>query len=237
MKILVSVATYELSKRVGNQRAAREFNEQCSTPRKESLPAARLIHRLGQLVGGVTLYHCAGSCLPKLRSRAFGAALRSGAEYWLMVDDDVECDSNTLASMLEVAGLPGDRRAVVLPCVLRGGSKSVNVVLDPEGLIQQRHATSSGAVYTRRALRAGTGAMILTRGAIEALKDASDDLRFKDEDGSEQWAVFAMLLNDGNWFSEDYSFTARLKPAGVELLALLTGYSSHDGAVLDLSTI
>lgn len=247
-RVFASTLTYELGRQLGIQEAAAEFRAQLMDPSRESLPVVRLFARLARLAE-VEVYHGASTTLPKARSRAAHAALQSGCEYWLMCDDDVECDAETLASMLQAAGESYSARAVVLPCLMRGaGDEKATVNVQFDGLLP----LVSGGSTLRTARRAGTGCMLLTREALVRLYShysydpaldssmtmAGERLAFRDDDGEAKLALFQLLVtSQGEWFGEDFSFCERLRSAGVPLVALLSGHSSHAGAVLDLSTI
>jgi hypothetical protein len=232
MKIFVSVATYELGKRLGVERAAREFLRMCERPLRGDLPAARMVARLREL-GDVALYHGASTTLPKLRSRAADAAWQSGADLWVMVDDDVECDTATLARLIKLAG---DARVSVLPCAVRGvaGDAELNV------RFAEKLVDVAGGIPFRRAELAGTGCMVVTRAALQRVRDAMQaDGKWIDDDGQQKLALFEMHRDreSGEWFGEDFSFCRRLRAAGVQIRALMQGVSSHDNQTIQLESI
>ncbi len=240
MKIFVSCATYELTKRLGIREASEAFIRQCDGEITVEIPAARLIHRL-RAFGDLTLYHQAGSCLPKMRSDAADAFWRSEADVWVMVDDDVECTTETLRVMLK--GLDG-YNIVVLPCRLRGhleDSKRVLINLEfssPVALLRD------GVLY-RPCRRAGTGCMMVTRGALGLMREKFADLTWLNDehdgnfdDPGIKLALFSMLRDDGGrWYSEDISFTLRARDAGIQILAPLSGASMHAGLALPLQEL
>lgn len=234
--VFFSTLTYELGRQLGIARAQREFLAQCQNPTRASLPVARMAGRLRQLAD-VELFHGASTTLPKARSRAAHAALRSKADFWLMCDDDVECDSGTLQRMFAAAGDPDSFSAVVLPCLMRGDateSSTVNVTFaDPPPPLE-----SVGGATVRKCIRAGTGCLLLTRAALEEVSCLPLPL-WIDDDGEQKCPVFDPIFNEaGQWLGEDLSFCQRLTGvAGVELRALLSGASSHAGNVLSLDSI
>lgn len=245
--IFVSCATYELGKRLGIEAAAREFVRMCEQPQRGDLAAARMVARVraAGLGHDVTLYHGAGTQLPKLRSRAAAAAWASGADYWLMVDDDVECDSQTLRSLFVAARDPKEAAVIVLPCLLRGVGierQTVNVKFEPGQLI----ALMRGAPV-RSVSAAGCGCMLVTRAALEQVRDcfAAERIWWDDDDGARKPALFACVFEgcsaDSNeptsWLGEDLSFVRRLREASVPVFALLSGISVHDDLALQLESI
>lgn len=229
--IFVSVLTYELGKEHGLENAAAEFLRQVGTPDNEALPAARVVARLRD-IDEVQLYHGAGTCLAKARSRAAQAFLESRCDRWVMVDDDVETNTSTLERLLSAAGLS---HVSVLPCLVRGSTDDhrVNVVWGGE-LVQVVNG-----VRVRSVKRAGCGLMVVPRAPLE--RAAKDCPRWIDDDGTSKAALFYEMLApvDGadtvRWLGEDYSFCARLGSSDVPIVGLVEGVSVHDGRALLLT--
>jgi hypothetical protein len=201
-----------------------------------------MVARLRRL-GDVGLYHSFGSCLAKMRSRQAHAALQSGAHFWVMLDDDVECDQQTLLSLLALAGDPDEPRVAVLPCLLRGTS-------DDQRVVNVKWASSlvlAGSMGTGRPIEhAGTGCMVVTQMALQLVaQHCSKELpQWRDDDGVAKLPLFHQLFEpndpkDGTsaWYGEDLSFCRRLRRAGVEILGLTKGWSFHDGNQLNLSEL
>jgi hypothetical protein len=238
--LFVSVATYELGKRHGAEGAAREFTRQCEQPTKSDLPAARMVARLRTL-GNVGLYHMFGSTLAKMRSRAAHAALQSKADFWIMIDDDVETDVRTLVSLLALAGDADAPRVAVLPCLLRGTSDEQRVV----NVKWESSLLLAGSMGTARPIEhAGTGMMVITRAGLQQVFErAGRELPvWRDDDGVAKLPLFHQLFepnDDGTskWFGEDLSFCRRVRRSGVEIFGLTKGYSWHDGNQLDLADV
>lgn len=232
--VLVSALTYELGKQLGIERASRQFIAQCEHPNRNSLPVARMIARLRQL-SEVIVYHGFSTSLPKARSRAAHEALSSAADFWLMCDDDVECDTDTLGRMFVIAGTAVPA-AVVLPCVLRGTAadrSEVNVQLTKGSI-----PISIGGFAAQTIDRGGTGMMLLNRAALERVSDHyRSELAWRDDDGVSKIALFQPILSGGEWLGEDFSFCDRLLAAGVGLWAVLDGVSLHAGEGLRLASI
>lgn len=240
--LFVSCATYELGKRLGAEGAAREFTRMCEAPTKTDLPAARMVARLRTL-GDVGLYHSFGSNLAKMRSRQAHAARESGAHFWVMLDDDVECDQSTLLSLLALCGDPDEPRAAVLPCLLRGTSdeqRIVNVKWKGSLVLAGSHGTGRSVEH------AGTGCMVLTQAALVMTAERWRDSLplWRDDDGVAKLPLFHQLFEaneqeDGThaWYGEDLSFCRRMRLAGVEILGLTKGWSFHDGNQLRLDEL
>lgn len=232
--IVVSLLTYELGKALGIDGAAREISLQLSGEASgaDELPAVRTIQRLRGL-DELMLYHGASTTLPKARSRAAHAALGMPlADLWLMVDDDVETDLDTLSRLVAIARAG---KVAVLPCAVRSTAHDHRVnVLWGGSLVDVCNGVSSRAVS-----RGGCGLMIVPREALErVINDFRPALEYRDDDGVDRVAVFAQMFTGERprvWLGEDYSFCARLQASGIELAAPVEGQSIHDGVVLDLA--
>jgi hypothetical protein len=240
--IVVSLLTYELGKSLGIDGAAREVSSQLAGEclDGDELPAVRTIQRLRGL-DELMLYHGASTTLPKARSRAAHAALAAaGADLWLMIDDDVETDLDTLSRLIAIARAG---KVAVLPCAVRSTALDhrINVLW---------HGTLVGVangVSSREVSRGGCGLMIVPRSALERVIDQyRDELAYQDDDGAERVAIFSQLfvrVLRGNsppgdvrlWLGEDFSFCERLRASGVEIAAPIEGQSIHDGVMLDLA--
>lgn len=231
--IVVSVLTYALGKELGIAGAARELSRQFSDGTGDVLPCVRTIQRLRGL-DELMLYHGSSTTLPKARSRAAHAALAApNADLWVMIDDDVETDLDTLARLVAIARAG---KVAVLPCAVRstGNDHRVNV------LWQGSLIDPTGGVSARAVARGGCGLMIVPRAALERMRFTySAALSYLDDDGQKRVALFAQMftgdLDSQMWLGEDYSFCERCRAAGVELAAPVEGHSIHDGAILDLA--
>jgi hypothetical protein len=231
--LFVSCLTYELTRRVGVERSGAAFVQMVRAPDESSLPSARAVARLIQLGAEVELFHGVSSCLPKARSRAAAAALKSGAAYWLMCDDDVEAPTETLVALINAAGPPDEPRISVLPCLVRGSAQRSNCEFRGEARLN-----AQAGVWVRAVSLAGCGMMVVTRAALERLFDVyADELGFTDDDGQPRVALFNMLLEPPRWYGEDYSFCVRADRAGIPIDALVQGTSSHDGQSLELGSL
>jgi hypothetical protein len=239
--VFVSVATYELGKQIGVEAACREFLRQCENPTRNDLPAARMVARLRTLAD-VGLYHSFGSNLSKMRSRQAHAALTSDFQFWLMMDDDVECDQSTLLRLLATAGDPDKPRAAGLPCLIRGTAEE-QTKLNVEWESSLLMAGAGGTCRPAKSI--GTGCLVLTRQALLQVTENARTLRllpWLDDDGVVKMPLFTQLFeaNDSGsyaWLGEDISFCRVLRKSGVELLGLTSGWSVHDGQKLELDTL
>lgn len=235
--IVVSVLTYALGKELGIRGAAQEFSAQLLDPdHPESLPCVRTITRLRGL-DEIMVYHGASTTLPKARSRAAHAALAAvAADLWVMIDDDVETDLDTLARLVAIARAG---RVAILPCAVRSTDTDHRVNVTWAGSL----ITPIGGVSARAVSRGGCGLMVVPRPALERVHHAyAPALSYLDDDGERRVALFAQAFvgqfdigEARTWLGEDYSFCDRLRAAGVELAAPIEGKSLHDGVMLDLA--
>lgn len=234
--IVVSLLTYELGKALGIDGAAHEVATQLSgdcLPGDE-LAAVRTIQRL-RSIDELMVYHGASTTLPKARSRAAHAALAaSAADLWVMVDDDVETDPDTLAQLIAIARTG---TVAVLPCAVRStsGDKRVNVVWHSALVQVDKRGVSSRAV-----LRGGCGLMVVPRTALQLVTDDyRSELSYRDDDGEERVALFSQLFlgSPRVWLGEDYSFCARLRASGIAIAAPVKGQSIHDDMLVNLRDV
>jgi hypothetical protein len=229
----VTPSTYALGKAMGVERAGAAFLEMIDKPSAKSdcLPSARMICRL-QEMGKVTMWHGWGTDLPKLRSRAAYAAFEGACDQWVTLDDDVECDTATLRSLVEMAG---HERIAVLPCLIRGSKAeagALNVVF--EGAL----LTPSPGGLARPCKRGGTGCMVVGGQALaRMMMHYRDELGWLDDDQRMKVALFEARVQQQQWFGEDYSFCNRARSLGIEILSPAAGRSNHDGRILDLAAI
>jgi len=222
--IFVATLTYALGKQLGFESATAEFNRQVAKPDSFSLPCARLIGRL-RAVDDVAIYHDASAtCLGKARSRAAFAALQANADVAIFVDDDVECDANTVANLLDVVCHNEDDVVCVAPCVTRG-SNVVNVAFPADPVVR---STKDGT-RTVQIVSGGFGLVAMLTKTLRRIVEQHPDLHFRDDDGALKPAIFFDLLIGELWLGEDVSFCYRTLAAGVRLEALASGLTMHAG--------
>lgn len=234
--IVASLLTYQLGKELGIDGAAREIASQLAGEGfpGDDLPAVRTIQRLRSL-DECMLYHGASTTLPKARSRAAHAALAAlSADLWLMLDDDVETDLDTLSRLVAIAR---GGRVAVLPCAVRSTRTDhrINVVWR-DALVHVEQGVSSRAVEA-----GGCGLMVVPRTALQrVINDYRAELSYQDDDGQERVGVFAQMFvqrpaQPRIWLGEDYSFCERVRASGIEIAAPIEGKSVHDGIGLSLA--
>jgi hypothetical protein len=237
--ILLSVITYELSKRLGEKAAQAEFHRQAldtlidSPTGEKILPAAMVVRRLRRLAEVALLHDAGGTSIGHARSRAFSVAERGARngkiDLWISCDDDVQADQETLRHLVQSID-PDEPQIVIVPCWLRNSTPVVNITLDPDAVLDR--VSPSGA-RLRRALYGGFGIVAVSRAALVELGQLYRDLTFVDDDSVERIGIFCEFLKDGWWYREDYAFFSRV-PEHIRIEALLSGVTDHDGKILRL---
>jgi hypothetical protein len=226
--VVFSTMVYALGKDLGLVDASAEWTRQASDKSAAELPAARMLHRVRELLPDVTLgVHAdiAATSIPRSRSRAFHAA--KGADFWFACDDDVEATIDAVAAMLAAADVLTPR-IVFLPCKLRGR--------DVVGVKFSTRAMES-AHNVRPIESSATCAYVANGPALRVLADTCQHLRYRDDDGVPRLALFHEILDGGEWLGEDVSFCVRAALCGIELVAVTTGTSAHDGQILKLDLL
>lgn len=237
--LFVSTATYALGKQIGFERASAEFQRQLEQPTANSLQCVRVIARLRELEPVAVWHDASATSIGKSRSRAFFEFLRSGADVWITVDDDVDADTQTLHWLLS-AVRSSTPRVCLAPCLTRG-SNVVNVAL-PRVRQPADSRELPGGGRTMRVLAGGFGLVAISRLAAQTMADFFPHLGFLDDDQQLKLAVFQEMLarepeGHHTWCGEDVSFCRRAQLAGVQTECLLTGYTVHDGQALKLADV
>jgi hypothetical protein len=233
--IYVSTACYSLGRELGHDDAIEEFRRQVLRDlNDESLAAAKTIARLRNLEEIVLHIDAGATSIGRTRSRALFEAWRhpSNPDVWVMCDDDVEADKQTLAWLVEAARKT--RGVVLAPCWLRRREPVVNVILTEAGIVLP--LSDGGAIMPCAA--GGLGLAAMHRDAIDRVWSARmPELAFLDEDGSEKCGCFVEVLSGGKWWTEDLSFFIRWLPDDVARHCLLSGRTCHDHRLLDCSSV
>lgn len=250
--IVVSTMVYALGKELGFEEAEAEFYRQLEDPTIESLPCVRTIHRLRALGLPVGLrLDCNSVSIGMARSRAFHEAHERCAapgDVWVMVDDDVEADTQTIKHLLEA--VRGDEPRICLaPYVLREASV-VSVAIAPDA--KPRLLDTGGIVWPTKG--GGLGLAAVNFAALSRMSIGyAATLTYFDTDGVPRLAVFHELISSdpmpsvqrngvvlevaGSWLGEDVSFCKRAADLGIPVEALGTGHVKHAGQTLQLDVV
>jgi hypothetical protein len=270
VKIYATMACYMLGRALGIDTAQQVLAKMMSAPLgadgedQSTIEGVATLRQLSQ-IGDVECRVDAGAtCIAKSRCRAFDAALKSDAEVWVSVDDDVLADAQTLAWL--VGAVATTRPAVcVAPCLLRpGGGRppTANVEFYSTVLTGVQVPLSCASDLCndglkRRIKRAGLGLFAINRAGLDELHflatlyehDGSSTVptRYLDDDGVVRDRVFFDSLVENRthpnancrWLGEDLAFFEYLRHCARawELDALVRGRTVHAGAELDLEQL
>jgi hypothetical protein len=230
--LFVSSQFYALGRQVGITQAVRQVQIQLQAPNSDSLPVVRTIHRL-RLIDELQLRLDTGAtCIGKARSRAFDAALKSGCEVWIAVDDDCEATTATLRWLIEA--VRSSDGICTLPYLLRGSeTKSTTLSLRLHNYQTQALRALSNGGLAMPALEGGFGLVAMSRHAMVEIAAANQDTLYEDDDGERKLGLFHEIMKDGKWYGEDISFFRRV-PTNVTIETLCTGETAHGKEVLKL---
>jgi hypothetical protein len=238
--IFVSTMLYALSKKLGYEAAHTELMKQVqahdvhSSTDWRGIPAAATIARIA-LIDEETEVNVTsgGTVISKCRSIAAAEFLRSAADVWFQVDDDVEVSREALEGM--AAQARAEPCAVIAPCVLR------------ETLEPSIHAPTVEVLTDCRTLKGrfpmqvinggGFGCVAISRPVIERMHaEGGPALDFTERDGITRRALFADRIAEGKWWTEDLAFCRDLE--GIfPIYAVRCGTTRHNGQALDLRTL
>jgi hypothetical protein len=238
-RAFVSTSFYVLGRQLGMAGADVEARRHMNNPgNKDALPVARTVYRLCMLTDCQVYLDCGATIIGKSRSRAFHEAFESDADAWISCDDDVEVETDTAASLIEVLDEPTPR-IVIVPCMMRVPehvNPSLNVHLPMVRV--ERYAAGARLVALPRGEGGGFGMVGMNRAAMRAIVEqpGMEKNFFTDHDGRRKLAVFHDILENGIWYGEDVSFFRRV-PANVTVEALLVGTSTHAGIRCHLESL
>jgi hypothetical protein len=233
--LFVTTTIYGLGRQYGLEQAPRAFELQLEAPGRDSLPVVRNIVRLRTIEQLQIRLDCGSSSLAKCRSRAFHAALASGADTWIAIDDDVEATRLTLEWMIEAVQTSDG--VCIVPYLQRGLSSApptALVTFQADAVDRMRELRVGGKVAP--AIHGGFGLVAVSHHAMVEIAAANQHLAFDDDDGVSRLAVFHELIASRKWWGEDLSFFRRV-PTNVPIEALITGESSHQGNTLHLEDL
>lgn len=237
--IMFTTHTYALGWALGIDEASEELHRQIAKPDGKSLPVVRTIHRL-RTVDELCIWTDSGATrIAESRSRAFHQALHSGAEVWFACDDDCEATLETLQWMVEaVRGRNGVCIAPYWARLARDRLPGINCNLprlEPGQKHPVRELSHGGKVIPCN--YGGMGLVAMSRKAMMDTADQNAAHVYQDQEGTVRLAMFLELIDEqGFWLGEDLAFFRRLPPS-VAVEALITGHTSHNGNMLDLSVI
>jgi len=232
VKVYASCSSYALGCVLGPYEASRAISVAVADVKQaEIIPGVAVLRKLRELAELELRVDGGATQIAKCRSRHFDAALKSDAELWFTVDDDIDATLPTLALLLEAVSDDAPR-VCFAPYLQRGTDKVL--VTWPEVTSERR--LQGGRV--RSALYGGFGLVVVNRPAMHLV--ARDAPTFFDAVGDEvpkSAAFLETITKEGYWLGEDFAFFERARRAGVIVEALVDGRVQHAGATLDLSTL
>lgn len=238
MHVFASCSSYTLGQMTSSREACALISAACGDlEATQLLPAVHALRELRRLAEVELRVDGGAQCIAKCRSRHFAAALKSAADVWFTIDDDVDTTRETLALLLAAVGDDAPR-VCFAPYPMRNDPQVAAVEWTSVYLDREVVSLESAAKgHVRSALRGGFGLVAVNRAAMVKLVQ-SDVPRFLDDDGERKPAVFHEYIDSaGKWLGEDFAFFERARSAGVTIEALVTGETTHNGARLDLGVL
>ena len=238
--IFITTFAYALGWNMGMERAAAEFRRQLEHPDNDSLPVVRTITRLRKLDTVCLWLDCGATRLAESRSRGFHQAVQSDADVWFTCDDDCEATLETLDWMIEAVR---DRPTVCLaPYWARLSElqeERINLKIPPlpEGLTRTFRELKGGG-KTMPAEAGGLGLVAASKQAVQRIAEHNAELSYVDTEGTKRCALFIEYIRqpDQFWMGEDLAFFSRIPP-DVNIEAVVTGNTMHNGRVLELEML
>lgn len=175
--------------------------------------------------------------IAKARSRSAGAFLRSDADVWVTVDDDIEVDTRVLANLV---GLARHTEAVVAaPYLLKAYPPRTDVrlsyrkaVLEQENYLLEDARPTDARLHCARVDRTGFGIVAMHRAALSRVLVGAPRVV---EDGEPFPAVFLDVIEEHRWVTEDFYFCGLCEHHGVAIRLLLEHPVWHAGLSMQLS--
>jgi len=231
--LFMSTFLYAAAKTVTNDLWSTYIAEQCRNLETSDWPGLRTVGALAT-VSPVELRIDASTYITRARCVAAGRFLRSTADVWVTVDDDILVDRDTIRQAL--AACQAIDGGVALPYLNRDGNSLVcRDVADTTEWVD----TEVGALPVRRVGRTGFGFVALTRGYVERIVRKNDVPHFREDDLLSKEPDCPLLFVEGaehgSWIGEDYYFSRLAEAAGEPLRLLLDAPCEHAGRALKLS--
>lgn len=213
MKLFVSVFVY-------NAVRSGAFTGDPSEDSKR-VPGVKTLTRLAALGHDVSPERTAFLATPRIalaRSRASGLALKSGADLWVTIDEDVDASSDALFALCGF-----DHTYVTIAAMGLRDRSGLNV--------EWSRARPSGADHAS-VKRGGVALAAIPLVALRRIADYHASLRFDDDEkaaGKDCPALFFETIEGRVWKGEDYKFCERAWEAGVGVQAFVHRGVTHNG--------
>lgn len=235
MKVFASTGSYLLGRMIGSNEACAALTRIAATGAAPAglegahVPGALTVHELAKHYDVTLKVDGESVCIGKSRSRSLAAALDSGADVWVTVDDDVFAAGETLRWLVDAVTRDESPHVCLTPYPLRNDPSRAGV--EWSSVYLEERLPRHGRV--RRARWGAFGLVAMNRAAMQVAADSAPS--FRDQDGRVKPGAFLELVtSDGRWLGEDASFFERL-PKTVVVDGLITGAVSHGAHKLDLT--
>ncbi len=153
--------------------------------------------------------------------------LKSTATHLLFWDVDIEPLDPTVVRQMVATGHP----VVGGACPFRGDSGRVVCNLRQED--RERKAIDTDETGCAEVSEVGTGFLLISRHAIDALCEARPDLMYYADlpsgFGEPMWALFDTAIRDRRFLSEDYFFCQLVRDAGMAVRVFVPFEAQHWG--------
>jgi len=209
----------------GKQHATDDVNEavarELERGHTSSVAGFRTLFCMRPLDERLLLHTDCSTLITRARCRAAGAFLRSGAENWLTVDDDVDASTDALARLRELAV---ERVVTIAAMRLRKG-RAWNVWTFDDADVD---AMPWGVPFPVR--HAGLALACFPRRALNDVARAFPDLTWSERPANlPNPGVFVERIAGGEWYGEDVAFCERARRAGVHVMAVKLEGIAHAG--------
>lgn len=231
MRLFVSVFAYSAKK------AGLDLDAEMRRGIESDVPGFRTLARLHRIAAADLMrfieldrddvFVSATPLVAKARSRVCGLFLKSLADVWVTVDEDVDADEQALATLLR---LTRDQVPLVVLAAmwLRDGSRMNVAVKSQEFPGPDAGVGTDGGAFP--VLRGGLALAALPRVAVTRMVDRHPSLTFTDEVAGERCPALFLETLDGNvWNGEDVVFCDRARASGVSIWSFIHPGVTHAG--------
>lgn len=164
--------------------------------------------------------HVGSSLITSARNRLIANFMKSNDKVLFFLDADLGWDPIAFAKVL---ASPDDLAVACYPVKKPTEEYAVGMIADEAGRPVVR---ADGFVQVAHA---ATGFMKITRQWVERMIAAYPELRYKEQDGTECYALFDCQLIDGKYWGEDYVACKRWTAIGGEIWAWPNATFEHVG--------
>jgi glycosyltransferase involved in cell wall biosynthesis len=149
------------------------------------------------------------------------AFLKSGAEYLLFIDADVEFYPEAVMKMIN------SKKKVV--CTLYR-TKKLDLVVEYPIVLDNKETLLVDDNDMMKIKVGPAGLMLIHRSIFETLIEKHPELKIKnDKDDADMYDFFNSVFKDGYWYGEDVSFCHMLTKLGIDIYANIGSETVHHG--------